>query len=122
MPAHEDFAQIYQQLRGILEPYAPEMVVTADTDANYSLDTRHTMKNGQPLFFASASVRKSYVSFYVMPVYVFPELLEGIGDLKKRMQGKSCFNFKELDDALVVALADLVLRGHERYAAEGMLS
>lgn len=118
----ERFAEVYRRLRAILEPYAPEMDVTADGPEGYSLDTRHVMKNGQPLFFGAAQVKKNYVSFHVMPVYVFPELLDDIGDLKKRMQGKSCFNFKTLDDGQVAALERLVREGYERYAAGGMLS
>ncbi len=118
----ERFTEVFQRLRAILDPYAPEMHVTADGPQGYSLDTRHVMKNGQPLFFGAAQVKKNYVSFYVMPVYVFPELLEDIGDLKKRMQGKSCFNFRTLDDGQVAALEQLVRRGYERYAVGGMLS
>jgi hypothetical protein len=121
MPPTDAFPDIFRRLKDILQPYAPEMTITQDTSAAYSLDTRHVMGNGQPLFFGSAVIRKNYVSFYVMPVYVFPDLLEGGGDLKKRMQGKSCFNFRQLDDAQASALADLVRRGYERYAAEGML-
>jgi hypothetical protein len=38
---------------------------------------------------------KSYVSFHLIPVYMFPDLLKGLSPaLEKRMQGKSCFNFK----------------------------
>jgi hypothetical protein len=122
MPPRHDYPQVFRRLRAILESYAPEMRVTNDTESAYSLDTHHTMANGQPLFFGSVQVRKNYVSFYVMPVYAFPDLLDGIGDLRKRMQGKSCFNFRTLDDEQVAAMEDLVRRGHARYAAEGMLA
>ncbi len=51
------------------------------------------------MFFGAAVIKKNYVSFHLMPVYVHPDLLEGISDgLRKRMQGKSCFNFKALDE------------------------
>lgn len=121
MPAHEQFPVIFQRLRAILEPYASRMRVTGDTESTYALDTRHVMANGKPLFFSSVTVRKNYVSFHLMPVYVFPDLLDGAGDLRSRMQGKSCFNFTKLDDAQVRALEELVQAGYERYAAEGML-
>lgn len=121
MPAHDRFPEVFRRLRSILEPYAGHMNVTSD-DAIYSLDTRHTMDNGQPLFFGSAQIRKNYVSFHIMPVYVFPELLEDIGNLRKRMQGKSCFNFTSLDDDQAAALVELVRRGYERYADAGMLA
>jgi hypothetical protein len=116
-----DFPDVFSRLRMILEPYADELVVVHDTDSIYALDTRHVMTNKRPLFFASAQIRKGYVSFYLMPVYAFPDLLDDIGDLKKRMQGKSCFNFRTLDDAQLATLTALTRAGYERYKAEGML-
>jgi len=38
---------------------------------------------------------KAYVSFHLMPLYMSPVLTKSISPaLKKRMQGKTCFNFK----------------------------
>lgn len=49
-------------------------------------------------------------------MYVFPELLDGISpELKKRMQGKSCFNFKAVDRELVRELEALTKAGFERF-------
>jgi hypothetical protein len=121
MPAHDGFPEVFTRLRAIIAPYAPGMNVTADSDTAFSLDTRHVMANAQPLFFSSVTIRKHYVSFHLMPVYAYPDLLDHAGDLRTRMQGKSCFNFRQLDDAQVEALAGLVRRGYERYAAEGLL-
>jgi hypothetical protein len=54
-----------------------------------------------------------------MPVYVCPDLLDGMSDgLKKRMQGKSCFNFTAPDAALFDELAQLTRAGFERYQRE----
>jgi hypothetical protein len=116
MADKNDFAVVFQKLRAILEPYAPKLVVTSNTKDHYYLDTRHVMKNKQPLCFAAARVGKSYVSFYLMPVYVYPDLLDGASpELKKRMQGKSCFNFKSVDDKLFKELARLTKAGFARY-------
>lgn len=109
---------VFRQLRAILEPYATSLVVAVDEPAAYSLDTRHVMKNKQPLFFGSAQIKKNYVSFYLMPIYVNPELLGLVSDgLRKRMQGKSCFNFKSPDEALfgeLNALTDTGFRDYQR--------
>ena len=71
--------------------------------------------NGKPLFFGAAKVNKNYVSFYMMPVYMFPDLLDGISPaLKKRMQGKSCFNFKTADASLFNELDQLTQRSLDR--------
>jgi len=51
-----------------------------------------------------------------MLVYIFPDLLAGISDrLRKRMQGKSCFNFTTLDDATIAELSQLTATGFERF-------
>lgn len=52
--------------------------------------------------------KKSQVAFHLMPVYRDPDLLDDLNEsLLKRMQGKSCFNFTKVDDALLSELADL---------------
>ena len=47
------------------------------------------------MYFGSVRLGKAYVSFHLMPLYMCPPLANGISPaLKKRMQGKTCFNFK----------------------------
>lgn len=41
--------------------------------------------------------------------------------LKKRMQGKPCFNFKLIDDAPFTELERLTAAGFERYKAKGYM-
>jgi len=122
MPAETtsgNLAGVYETLRPILEPYVPRMQVVQDNERGLYLNTHAVMKNGQPLFFASIAVNKGYVSFYLFPVYMYPDLLDDFGLLKKRMQGKSCFNFRKVDADQVEALRQLVERGYERLKAEG---
>lgn len=57
-----------------------------------------------------------------MQVYVNPKLLDGISpDLKKRMQGKSCFNFKEINKEHLKELTILTKNGFEFYKKNKML-
>lgn len=57
-----------------------------------------------------------------MPVYMYPDLLEAVSPgLKKRMQGKSCFNFKQVDEPLLAELESLTLRGFARFQQEGLI-
>jgi hypothetical protein len=47
------------------------------------------------MFFGSVRLGKAYVSFHLMPLYMNPTLTNTIAPaMKKRMQGKTCFNFK----------------------------
>jgi hypothetical protein len=56
----------------------------------------------------------------LMPVYVEPKLLEGMSpELKKRMQGKSCLNFTEIDKPLFNELAALTKASFEKYKEQG---
>ena len=57
-----------------------------------------------------------------MPVYCFRDLAELISPaLKKRMQGKSCFNFKKVETENFAELSGHIKTGIERYRSEGKL-
>jgi len=78
--------------------------------------------NDKPMYFGGVSIRKNYVSYHLMPVYTSPDLLDGISpDLSRRMQGKSCFNFKRVDQALFSELAVLTDRGYKRFEQDGWI-
>src|SRR5437016_13629971 len=115
MPAKADFIKVFAELKSIFKPYAKKMDIASDTGAYYLLNTRYIMKNKQPLCFGGVRLGKNYVSFYLMSVYASPDLLKNISsELKKRMQGKSCFNFKEVDKNLVAELKTLTKVGAAR--------
>ena len=57
-----------------------------------------------------------------MPVYAFPGLLKGMSpELKRRMQGKSCFNFTAMDEQLFGELSRLTDAGFQKFRAEKLL-
>ncbi len=119
MPDQTKFQAVFVQLRAVLEKYAPHLDVEQDGPSGYSLNTRYIMKNKQPLFFGAVQIKKNYVSYYLMPVYSCPGLDQTISaDLRKHMQGKSCFNFKDVNPALFEELDQLTRRGFERYREE----
>ncbi|WP_437510452.1 hypothetical protein [Sorangium sp. So ce1099] len=112
----------FEALRSILQRHARHLVVVHDTPDNYYLDTRTKGPNGKPLFFGATRAGRAYTSFYLMPVYTNPELLGGVSpELKKRMQGKSCFNFKTNEPALFAELEALTGRCFERWKASGQV-
>jgi hypothetical protein len=56
----------------------------------------------------------------MMPVYACPDLLDKLSpELKQRMQGKSCFNFKTADPKLFKELAGLTQAGFARFKKQG---
>ncbi len=119
MPTQNDFPVIFEQLKNILKPYAGHLTVKTDSPDTYYLDGPYSERWKKELFFGSAQIKKNYVSFYLMPVYMYPELLQDISpELKKHMQGKSCFNFKRVEPALFDELAGLTRRGVEKFRQE----
>lgn len=119
MSAPDDFPLVFEQLKELLKPYARNLTVKTDTADTYYLDGPYSEKWKKELFFGSAQIKKNYVSFYLMPVYMYPELLKEISpELKKHMQGKSCFNFKKVEPELFRELADLTRKGAEKFKKE----
>ena len=119
MSPQTDFPIVFEHLKDILEPFAPKLTVTVNTMSAYSLDGPYSEKWKKELFFGSAQLKKNYVSFYLMPVYMYPDLLEGISpELKKHMQGKSCFNFKKVEPELFEELASLAEKSYARFQKE----
>jgi len=122
MPTQEDFHLIFKHLRGILQKYEPRLVVVHDKPENYYLNALYSEKYKKDLFFGAVQIKKNYVSYHLMPVYMYPDLLDDISDdLKKRMQGKSCFNFKSSDKKLFDELARLTRQSVERVKREKLL-
>jgi hypothetical protein len=119
MADKNDFATVFAKLKAIFKPYEKRMEVARNTSTSYFINTRHLMKNKQPLGFGGVRLGKNYVSFYLMSVYVSPEEMKAMSaELKKRMQGKSCFNFKSVDDKLFRELEKLTKAGAARFNDE----
>jgi hypothetical protein len=117
-----DFSTIFAQLRSILQEHASKFVITADTDEEYCLEIPHSPKFKKAFPVAWVKVSKSYVSFHYMPIYFAPTLQKGLSaGLKARMQGKSCFNFKAVDEKLFGELRMLTIKGFELSKKAGVV-
>ena len=113
----EAFPAVFERLKAILEPYGARLHVAADESGGYAVDMAPPSERNPTTWFAGVRIWKRYVSFYLMPVYVEPALLDGISPaLRHRMQGKSCFNFTAVDETVFAELADLTRLGYERTA------
>jgi hypothetical protein len=123
MPKNDDFDTTFAKLKEIFEPYEPKLIVVADAANNYGLETDHVMKNKHRLYFGGVRRGKAYVSFHLMPVYLCADIAKEISpELKKRMQGKSCFNFKSPDEKLFNELRKLTKAGFARFTAKKFYS
>ena len=99
-----DFAEVHERLRAIIVAHRGDLALTKDEPGGVALEVPGL--EGKPWgYVAGTRVGKSYVSFYLMPAYVNPELKERLSPgLRKRMQGKACFNFTRVDEPLLAEL------------------
>lgn len=75
------------------------------------------------VMFGAVRLGRRYVSYYLMCVSMRPELLAPMSpQLRRRMQGESCFNFTRVDDGLFDELSALTDKGREMYADSGWLA
>ena len=112
--ASPTLARVHDRLRSILRAERGSLHVTADTAAGMKLEIPGL--EGKPWgYVAGTRLGKRYVSYYLMGVYASPELVSGISpELRRRMQGKSCFNFSTVDETLLRELAALTARAVPR--------
>lgn len=108
----EAYRTIFTALRALLRDHQGDFVVTADKPNHCCLETRALSLNGRRMLFASAKIKKNYVSYYLPPLYMFPELASRISPgLRGRLQGQSCFNFTALDRDCLAELKRLTQAG-----------
>lgn len=123
----DNFDVVFSTLKPVLGKYAKRLSIKVDTPTEYTLVTRSAspfpQHKGQPLYFGSVRLGKAYVSLHLLPLYMCPALTKSISPaLKKRMQGKACFNFKSAPDpALIAELKQLTETSIQQWAEKKWL-
>jgi hypothetical protein len=107
------FEETFAALRAVLAPHATHMRVTVDRTDRYELASQTMVDRvGKPLFCAAVQINKNYVSYHLMPLYMHKPLLESVSpSLRRRMQGKACFNFTTVDPDALEELGLVTTRG-----------
>jgi hypothetical protein len=111
--------ETFQQLRALMLATAKGMIVAKDGPQGLVLHAPipHPFDPSKPMWFGAVQPMKNYVSYHLMPVYASAAMNARISEaLKKRMQGKSCFNFKAPDQALFAELGALTAAGAEAFS------
>ena len=105
-----DLGSTFASLSRMLRKHASGMSIKVDEPGNFYIELPAATSKAKPKFFGAVQTKKSYVSYHLMPVYEDPALLSGISDaLRKKMQGKSCFNFT-VDDSLLFKELDALTK------------
>jgi|SRR5215212_6407482 len=127
MPSPE-FESIFARLREILQKHKGRFSVT-DEPGNYCLAgnpgpamAARKGKTAREMPVAWANISRAYVSYHLMGIYMNPKLQKSISkELKARMQGKSCFNFKCPDETLFAELNQLTGKSIEDLRKAGFI-
>ena len=111
-----EFQPVFNRLRTILQTHRRSLAVGEDLPGRYSLTGGCHPTHKGPYPIAWVEIGKNYVGFHHMGVYCSPELLANASKkLKARMQGKSCFNFKTMDEPLFEELEKLTVQAFESF-------
>ncbi len=125
------FDDIFASLRRILARHAQSLSLAEDSPKRYCLEGRvgpttlrawggKLRKPTVPV--AWVEVGKTYVSFHLMGIYGNEKAREGMSqELRARMQGKTCFNFKVADESLFQELEGLTERACEAFRKGGFI-
>ena len=103
-----ELSHVFEALKPVMATQASRLTVQKDELKEYALVTPRPspfpQHKGQPMWFGAVKLGKSSVSYHLMPLYMNAALTSMISPaLKKRMQGKSCFNFKTPPDPAILA-------------------
>ena len=114
-----DFAPVYAALRELMLRASPGMVVARDGAEGVMLlaPWPHPRKPKEPMWYGSVRLGKTYVSYHLMPLYMSAAMQARVTPaLKTRMQGKTCFNFKTVDEPVFAELEFLTRAAAEAFS------
>lgn len=109
---------VFAELRTRMVRAGNGMDIAQDEPGNMVLKARwNEPGKKEPAWFGAVQRKKTYVSVHLMPLYALPTLHELVPpELQRRMQGKSCFNFKTMEPDLFDALEQLMSACAAAYA------
>jgi hypothetical protein len=112
-----DLAAVFAALREMLKRFVGKnLAVQTDKPGNYHLEDPSILHRKKPLYFAGVKTGKNYVSFHLLYLYFNPAATKAIPPaLKKRLQGKACFNFTTVDEDRFAELGRLIGDGLKIY-------
>jgi hypothetical protein len=119
-PSNPDLASTFSALRRMLDTFVgKDVTAQIDKPGDYHLEIPSILHRKKPIYFAGIRMGKNYVSFHLLSIYYNPELIKSISPvLKKRMQGKACFNFTQIDPECFAELKRLAEAGLKKFKSE----
>jgi hypothetical protein len=128
MPSPE-FQMVFDRLKTILQKHAGNFIIKPDTTVSYGLEGKPGPaalkawggKMKKPVMpVAWIEIGKAYVSYHVMGLYTNTVLQNSMSKkLKARMQGKTCFNFKSINEELFKELEQITVKAIDDFKRMG---
>jgi hypothetical protein len=119
-----DFQEIFNRIKKLLLPYGKKMETRVDAAGQYQLYIIKDIELGgrkfSECYFGGTVIQKTMVAFYFFPIYTHPKEFMLPDSIKKNLKGKSCFNFKKLNEGQEKAIAALLKEGAGLYK-KGMI-
>ena len=119
-----DLDLVDQELRALLEKYAPPLEVRSDAKGGYHLWSVKNIgvegRKRKEVYFAGVVPQKGYISFHYMPVYTIPEQKSTFKpELLSLLKSKSCFHIRRLEPAVKKQIKDALASGIKLYKQRG---
>jgi len=112
--------KIFNRLKKLLKKYEGDLKLKVDSVSEYDLWSFKEMviagRKRKEVNFAGLVVRKRYVSFHFMPIYVDAKRFDFLSGLLK---GKACFHVVELDAKLEKQIVKALKIGYKMYKEKG---
>ena len=119
-----DLTNLFLKLKELMKKYEPPFIPKTETNSGYDLwikkEVTVASRKYPEFFFGGVTLRPKYVSLYNMPMYMSKEITQGLSPaLKKKLSGKSCFHFTEMNDDLLKEIEILFEKGFAYFAENG---
>ncbi len=125
----EDRNRIFETLKAALEKHNPPMAVSQNKEGIvYELIGNKPVPYGSKkkivpgMYFSSVVARKDMVSFYFFPIYYLKKDYQDIiPTLIKSLKGKTCFNFKKMEQLNAKELDIMLKKGVQAWKKSGYM-
>lgn len=120
---------IFEKIKSALQKQSPPMIVSKNSENCFELIGNKSIAYGSKkqlmpgMYFCSVIMHKDMISFHFFPIYMKRELFEPlIPTTIKHLKGKSCFNFKKMEQVNEKELSALLKKGVESWKRLGYMN
>ncbi len=117
--------EIQDTLKRLLKTQTPPLKVRKDNEATFEVaGTKEAMQGKQKVdgyYFASVVPKPKDIRLYFFPIYTHVDEYNISSELKKCLEGKSCFHIKKLSPEMEQEIDSMIKKGVELYIKDGVI-